>query len=148
MSKIRLTNFHKDIFEDFKKLCCWAVPKLIRWEPFSQDEIIVYLDDSVVLYDGVMKNLRSAETYEKLIENCFPHDFDKWQEEFSYRLYRMIRSKGYSQDELSWLVGISGGMMSHYINGNSTPTLKNFIKIVRAMELTDDEVLRLLCYRG
>lgn len=93
MAKIRLTNFHKDIFEDFKKMCCWAVPKLISWEPFSQDEIIVYLDDSVVLYDGVMKNLRSAETYEKLIENCFPHDFDKWQEEFSYRLYRMIRSK-------------------------------------------------------
>ncbi len=61
--------------------------------------------------------------------------------EIGQRIRRIRKAKGYSQEQLSEMVGISVTHMSHIETGNTKLSLEVFFNIVNALECTADELL-------
>lgn len=61
--------------------------------------------------------------------------------EIGQHIRRIRKAKGYSQEQLSEMVGISVTHMSHIETGNTKLSLEVFYNIVNALECTADELL-------
>lgn len=137
-----------ETLKEFKLMCPWALDKMEKWKVVDDNEIMVTLSDgSIILYDGYMKTFRSAPSYDKLIENCFPKDDSKWKREFCIRLNRTMKAKGYNQEDLAYDLNISQGTLSNYLTSVSIPNVLTLIKIARLLGCTQKELLRLMCYK-
>ncbi len=61
--------------------------------------------------------------------------------EIGQRIRKIRKAKGYSQEQLSEMTGISVTHMSHIETGNTKLSLEVFFNIVNALECTADELL-------
>lgn len=135
------------IFDEFTKMCPWAVGRVKSWAPSDSFEIVVELDDgSVVQYDQILKTFRCAANREELEAMRTPTNEEEWKQEFSWRLYRKMRSKGFGQDDLSWDADISPASITKYVNGASIPSAYNLVKIAKALHLSVDDFAKLACF--
>lgn len=138
----------RDIIDEFSHMYPWAAKSVEDYQALKTGEIIFTLETGeVVQYDPVLKTAVVAKSMEDLIDRYFPTNEDRWIKEFANRLYRTMKAKGMSQEELCWASDISRGAMSNYISGQTSPSVAYLIRIARAMDLSGDELLRLLCYR-
>lgn len=129
-----VNGLYYDVFEEFKRMCPWAAGKVKKWYSTEDMVIVIELNDgSAIQYDYILKTFRSAPSLNELKEKCAPNTEEKWRREFAIRLYKKIRIKGISLDELSWVSGVSVGSISNYVNGVSTPTVYNVRKLADAL---------------
>lgn len=134
------------IFEEFCKMWPLAAKKVSRWYPGNQCEIVVELNDgSVMLYDQIMKTCWSANGLEELNEKRTPRNEAEWKKEFAIRLYRKMKISGFTQEDLAWDAGISQASITKYVNGTASPSAYNLVKIARALDLTTDELAKIMC---
>lgn len=61
--------------------------------------------------------------------------------EIGQRIRRIRKAKGYSQERLAEMTGISVTHMSHIETGNTKLSIEVFYNIVTALECTSDELL-------
>lgn len=142
MKKTRDVN----VFNEFVKMCPWAVDKVVHWNSSDVGEIVVELDDgSVVQYDKVIKTWRFARNLQELKDLRTPTNEEEWKQEFSWRLYRKMVSKGLSQDDLAFEADISPASITKYMNGTSVPSAYNLLKIAKAMHLSIEDFAKIIC---
>ena len=133
-------DIYLDIFEEFKHMCPYSVDKIEKWYPHGELSIIIELaDGGAYLYDSIMGSFRYASSLEKLLQA--PEDEEKWRIAFSLRLYRTMRMRGFTQDELAWRVGVSVGSMSNYVNGVRVPSIYTIRKIAKELKCSVDELI-------
>ena len=136
------------VFDEFAKMCPWAADKVVRWNSSDVGEIVVELDDgSVVQYDKIIKTWRFARNLQELKDLRTPTNEDEWKQEFSRRLYRKMRSKGYSQDDLSWDSDISPASITKYVNGAAIPSTYNMVKMAKALHFTVEDFAKITCFK-
>ena len=139
MKKTRDIN----VFNEFVKMCPWAVDKVVHWNSSDVGEIVVELDDGgVVQYDKIIKTWRFARNLQELKDLRTPTNEEEWKQEFSWRLYRKMVSKGLSQDDLAFEANIS---ITKYMNGTSVPSAYNLLKIAKAMHLSIEDFAKITC---
>ena len=144
MKKTRDVN----VFNEFVKMCPWAVDKVVRWNSSDVGEIVVELDDgSVIQYDQVVKTFRCASSLEELDAMRTPTNEEEWKQEFSRRLYRKMRSKGYTQDDLSGDADISPASITKYVNGVAVPSTYNMVKIAKVLHLSVEDFAKIICFK-
>ena len=144
MNKTRDIN----VFNEFAKMCPWAADKVVRWNSSDVGEIVAELDDgSVIQYDQVVKTFRCASSLEALDAMRTPTNEEEWKQEFSRRLYRKMRSKGYTQDDLSWDADISPASITKYVNGVAVPSTYNMVKIAKVLHLSVEDFAKIICFK-
>ena len=144
MKKTRDVN----VFNEFVKMCPWAVDKVVHWNSSDVGEIVVELDDGrVIQYDQVVKTFRCASSLEELDAMRTPANEEEWKQEFSRRLYRKMRSKGYTQDDLSWDADISPASITKYVNGVAVPSTYNMVKIAKVLHLSVEDFAKIICFK-
>lgn len=62
--------------------------------------------------------------------------------DFGERLKAAIVSADMRQYVLAARVGVSAGMISHYVNGRSMPSLQTMVKLAKALGVSTDYLLR------
>lgn len=133
-------NIYLDVFEEFKHMCPYSVDKIEKWYPHGELAIVVELTDGgAYLYDSIMGSFRYASNLEKLLRA--PEDEEKWRIAFSLHLYRTMKMRGLTQDELAWRTGISVGAMSSYMNGFTIPNIYTIRKIAKELKCSVDELI-------
>lgn len=134
------------VFDEFAKMCPWAADKVVRWNSSDVGEIVVELDDGgVVQYDKIIKTWRFARNLQELKDLRTPTNEEEWKQEFSWRLYRKMVSKGLSQDDLAFEADISPASITKYMNGTSVPSAYNLLKIAKAMHLSIEDFAKITC---
>lgn len=134
------------VFDEFTKMCPWAADKVVRWYSSDNFEIVVELDDGgVIQYDQILKTFRCASSLEELEDLRTPTNEEEWKQEFSWRLYRKMISKGLSQDDLAFEADISPASITKYMNGTSVPSAYNLLKIAKAMHLSIEDFAKIIC---
>jgi transcriptional regulator with XRE-family HTH domain len=63
------------------------------------------------------------------------------KQEFGRRLYRITKTKGWSQADLSRQSGVPKDAVSRYINGKSLPSHENLLAIANALGVTETDLL-------
>lgn len=61
--------------------------------------------------------------------------------EIQARLSELINHSGYSQTELSKMIGVSQQTISHYVKGNILPSLDTFAKLCEVLDADANYVL-------
>lgn len=141
-----ICEFEPDELDDLRKVCPWAYRKVVDWEHINSTDVLFELDDnSVILLDTMMKTYRCAKSRKDLYLMTHPKEEEKWICEFSYNLNRLMVKNGITQSELSMASGISQCTISSYLNCKRFPTAFNVVKIMRALNCSDDEIVKLIC---
>lgn len=73
------------------------------------------------------------------MKNANHHESTKeqeWRNEFGKRVYQMMKEQGLTQYELAVRSDMSVGAISNIINGYSTPTVYNLLKIADVLGCT------------
>ena len=97
-------------------------------------EVEVFLDDGrAFIFDKYESTLRSIPSHSKYMTE------KEFRIEFAYRLRKILKMKGVSQNALSELSGISEKMINNYTNGNNTPSFYAVDRIARALNVSTDE---------
>lgn len=131
---------YQDIFEEFLRMCPYVRGRVITWYKNDDYEITVELEDgSAYRYDYIEKVYRRVSRVEDFMRP--PSNEEEWRKIFSNRLYRRMRIKGITQDELAWRAGISAGMMTNYVNGYSTPSAYKLLKIANVLECSVEDLI-------
>lgn len=121
------------MLENFKRYFQSFADQVESYEVYDSFEIIVTLNDgSQILYDD----------FDRAIDfiSMFNEEEDQ-RRRFGYRLRKMTRLKGMTQDELAKQTGISKNMLSMYMRGLSVPTLFKASKIAEVLGCTIEDLL-------
>lgn len=97
--------------------------------------ILTLVDGSKCSYDTVWHTIRNIP-----IDRDHMTD-EEYRVEFGSRLRDTLYLKGLTQQDLSDMTGISRITISHYITGNTTPSLPNADKIARCLGCTIEDFL-------
>lgn len=123
------------IFDNLKRMYPFLYEQMESYVIINDFDIHIKLKDgSTILYDDFDKSFRS------LPENCNELTEEQCRREFGSRLFRMMRRKCITQEELSYRTGIHQTIISKYINGKHTPSLYNADKIAKALNCSLDEL--------
>ena len=66
---------------------------------------------------------------------------EEWKSSFKFRLYRFMKQRGITQEQLAEQVGTSQTMIYRYINGHCVPGLVMASKIARALKCSIEDLL-------
>lgn len=134
------TRQHKEIFEDFSMRHPEWAKNVVRYKPRHMYSIRITFDNG----EQIDYNIRT-KTYREVRE-YFVNDPDDVTDEmcreiFSANLAEMMRSKGFSQPELSARTGLSTATISKYLRKLATPSITNLEKIAHALNCDRDDLL-------
>jgi ribosome-binding protein aMBF1 (putative translation factor) len=116
--------------------------KTIDCRPSGRYSILAELDDgSKIEFDSLDNTIRNVTKYYIRESSGAEIDEESWRKEFGRKLHRAISDKGFTQEKLSDLTGVSRQMLSRYVRGTSTPSgyiLSKFVDVLDcdARELT------------
>lgn len=131
-------NYWEPVFNEFADKYPELVNCIVDWYPSAQMEITVKLyDGRKFSYDWLSKNAISI--YDP--EEDDDVDEKEWRKIFSNNLTRKMRNFGMTQDELSYITGISQVTISKYINCKATPSTYNVRRISKALRCTVSELM-------
>lgn len=134
-------------FEEFKQLCPYKAAEVESWYVSDDMEITMIMHDGTLCqYDAILQGTRYASNIDDLIAKRKPVTEDGWRREFSIQLYRKMLKQNMTQDELSSISGVSAGSISLYLNGRSNPSAYNIIRLAKALDCSETELAKLLCY--
>ncbi len=69
------------------------------------------------------------------------------QEQLKRNIAETLKSKGFSQTELSKKIGVSQSAISHYAKGDICPSLETFANICNELKLDGEEICEILCIK-
>lgn len=120
--------------------------KFVMFFPtFAEDTVEYFMND---YYELVVKlNNGNCFIFDPMDETMrrIPKDSnnlteEEYRNEFSIRLYKMMRRRGLTQNDLMALTGITQAMLSRYMSGKATPSSYNISKLARALECSTDDL--------
>lgn len=119
------------ILENLKFYNKHFVDKIIDWCPYGEHEILISANDGWrYIYDDSDHHIR---LYVERNDDGDMDDESVWRDKFSKRLCSKIHRLGITQGDLSDMTGISSVTLSSYMNGRSTPSTYNLLKIAKAL---------------
>lgn len=128
------------IFDEFLQMCPEARGNVILWRPYEEMSIIAEMQDgSAYLYDYVNKTSRRSLSADALCRK--PINEEEWRRAFAKRLYRKMRIRGLTQDELAWRADISTSSITKYVNGDATPTVYKLIRIADILDCSVNDLV-------
>lgn len=120
------------IFEHFKLHYPNFAELTERWEPSGKMEITAYLSNGqIITYDDIENTFRQVRDLKNPIDL---ENEEKIADEFSYNLRRMLHHRRMTRVELSEVSGVSHVSISNYLNGKTSPTLKNVCLLAKALD--------------
>lgn len=126
----------------FRKRYQHIVDKMIEYESYGEDEILITMSDGTELvYNVFMDKLRRVN---KQFNDNRDVNEDSWREMFSIRLCGKMRLRAMSRWKLSELTGISEVTISKYMNGKATPSAYNLRKIAIVLECPISELMNIM----
>lgn len=132
-------NYWGPVFDEFIDNYPDLAESIVDWYPSAQMEITVKLDDGrKYSYDWMGKTAWPIHEPEDETEEVTEHE---WRKIFSKNLTRKLRNFGMTQDELSYITGISQVTISKYINCKATPSTYNVRKIAKALKCSVSELM-------
>lgn len=132
-------NYWEPVFNEFNDKYPALAENIVDWYPSAQMEITVKLRDGrKYAYDWMAKIVWPIHDPEDKMEEMTE---DEWRLIFAKNLMRKMRKFGMSQDELSYITGISQVTISKYINCKATPSTYNVRKIANALRCTVGELV-------
>ena len=90
----------------------------------------------------------NEEKFEEDFEEDFEENLDGLFEEleeldgFGMRLAKLVDQSDLNDSQLSLFIGKNKGYINRIINGETFPTIKNFVIICRALKITPEEFFR------
>ena len=106
------------------------------WESDTLELTMEMNDGNAFRYDCLFKTLTHKYSVNDFYEA--PSDEQEWRDRFSRKLHRVMTLKGCSQNRLAWLLDISTGALSNYVNGARTPSAYLLTKIAEILEVSLD----------
>ena len=135
---------NNEVFNEFLRMNQYVDGHVKKWYPVDDDSIIVESDDGCYKYDSILHTTRYSRNVSKLL-SFNVEDKKHWIREFSYRLYRKIKSSGYTQETLSFDSKVGSSSISAYVNGERIPSIYNLLKLADSMNCRISEIIELLC---
>lgn len=110
---------YKTIIDEYKKWHPIMYEKTIECRPSGRSSILVTLNDGTrIEYESNGNTVRNVtRMYAGSIDNE-----ETWRKDFGHQLRKAIADKGYTQEKLSEVTGISRQMLTRYVRGTSTPS--------------------------
>ena len=100
-----------------------------RFVDVGYEQLVVETrDGGILIYDDFDRRTRKLD---RRVGEAV--DDDMYRKEFGLRLRTIMSRMGETQSTLSQATGISQGIISRYINGFSSPTYINAIKLAKAL---------------
>lgn len=122
------------ILQDFLEHSPYDMGDIARCKQHGKLELKMRLTNgNIIFYDFISKQ------YELICESGSLTE-EAYKRAFSNRLYRMMRKKGYIQDDLAHLTGLSKARISYYINGKIIPNMYVVSKLAKALGCTVNEL--------
>lgn len=102
-------------------------------EIFDREMVLRMNDGTYMLYDDDAKTIRNLPKDSRAMTE------DECRNEFGARLYKIMWSKGITQQELSDMTGIPRVTISYYMTGRSTPSFYKVDQIAKALGCSTDD---------
>lgn len=99
------------------------------------DLIITYFNGDAYMYDSFDHTLEKIK-----YDSSYEISDDDIVKEFSKRLDKWMRRRGYNQEELSKLINVSQSSISKYLNGNQIPNALIIKKIASVLNIKIDDL--------
>ena len=96
---------------------------------------IVLDDNSLFFYDSETRTVHKCETFG---DGLSEYDFKK---DFSFRLRRLIKSKGFTQDSISSKAWINKSTIASYMYGTTLPNIYVFNKLACALDCQIEDLM-------
>lgn len=110
---------YKTIIDEYKKWHPSMYEKTIECRPSGRSSILATLKDgSKIEYESNGNTVRNVTR----MYTCQAADEETWRKDFGHQLRKAISDRGYTQEKLSEVTGISRQMLTRYVRGNSTPS--------------------------
>ena len=127
MSRYTVDRFER-YFPTIAKHACF-------YTEVTSELLHVELDDGTsFIYDDVDNSLNRMPAHPNYMTE------DECRRIFVWRLRRIMRRKRVSQGDLAEMTGIHDVTISRYMNGTSTPSFYNVDKIVKALDISMEEL--------
>ena len=109
---------------------------LIRAEMINEFEVLFeFKDGRKKVYDIMLHGFRGFYTKDHVLTD------EEWKLSFKTRLYKIMKHRQMTQEELAEAVGTSQTMITRYINGYCIPSIVMLAKIARALKCSVDDFL-------
>lgn len=109
---------------------------LVRVEELNEFEILFeFKNGDKAVYDRMMNGHRGFYPKDHVLTD------EEWKYSFKTRLYKIMKHRGMTQEELAEAVGTSQTMITRYINGHCVPSVVMLAKLARALNCSVDEFL-------
>ena len=131
-----MSIIEESLLRNFEMADPLAYDKMVCHEMPDNYSLIVTLDNGrKLLYDQLSDSTRYL--------NTDPYNMSEEEIifEFQFKLHRRMIMLGYDRVRLSEETGISVSMIGRYLNGTSTPSIINIMKIANVLDCTVNELL-------
>ena len=97
-------------------------------------------------FDDILELLciNNDEEFSERIKIDFIDDEEEWLNEFSYRLYKLLRKTKMSQTCFAEKIGVSKSLLGKYIKGETTPNTYVIHSIIKTFDLNKNQIKELL----
>lgn len=113
----------------------YIAEEVISYKYISVNELLVRLENGQrMVFDNLEKTIR------RIPDKYNPDDDNDYRREFSIRLKKAMRRKGYSQIKLSAETGIQPSLINGYVKGKNIPTFKSADKIAKVLGCSLDDL--------
>ena len=110
---------YKKIIDEYKIWHPSMYEKTTECRPSGRSSILVTLTDgSKIEYESKSNTVRNVTR----MYTSQAADEETWRIEFGHQLRKAIADKGFTQEKLSEVTGISRQMLTRYVRGTSTPS--------------------------
>lgn len=134
------TRQHEEIFEDFAMRHPEWAKNVKSYKPKHINSIRITFNDGEQI-DYNIRTRSYREVHEYYINDPGDVTDEMCREVFAINLAEMMRSKGFSQPELSARTGLSTASISKYLRKKATPTITTLEKIAHALNCNRDDLL-------
>lgn len=103
--------------------------------------ILTMNDGSRIVYNDMLGTVSDPRLNRY---NPAPLTEEEWNMEFASRLTEIMQTKRWTQASLADATGISQGMIGKYVRGESIPSIRNLVKMTKAMNYSPEDLIDFL----
>lgn len=123
------------LYDDFIFCTKTDESEIVDMKQLNMFDLQVKLNDGSYIYDNFTNRIR------RLPDNIDNMTDKEMANDFMHRLNAMRKRNGYTLKDLSDITGISLPTLSRYANGESTPTVINVRKLVKALHCRVEDLI-------
>lgn len=125
----------------FESYCPEIIDNAIDIYKTEDERFVAEMNDGdFVIYDFILgTSMRTNDPYKKY----YPETEEEFRKYFARKLYRMMRYRGFNQDDLSMRTGLSVCSISRYMNGVATPSAFKIKLLAKALRCSVEDLIDL-----